>query len=198
MRQQGKVVEWNDARGFGFVVTHGEDQRVFVHINQFVTGRSRRPREGDILVYEARAGERGKMMAAAVRFAADANRRPQGARRSRWGFTEIAALLLGIGLLAMVVTGKLPWQIAAGYPLLSAVTWLVYRKDKQAAGSGRWRTPESTLQLLALLGGWPGAWLAQKHLRHKSSKSSFQLTFWVMVALNLAGLLWLARPLSLA
>ena len=58
-------------------------------------------------------------------------------------------ILLGIGLLAMVVTGKLPWQIAAGYPLLSAVTWLVYRKDKQAAGSGRWRTPESTLQRLA-------------------------------------------------
>lgn len=137
-------------------------------------------------------------MAAAVRFAADANRCPHDARRSRWGFTEIVTLLLGTSLLAMVATGKLPWQIAAGYPLFSAVTWLVYRKDKQAAGSGRWRTPESTLQLLALLGGWPGAWLAHKHLRHKSSKSSFQLTFRVMVALNLAGLLWLARPLSLA
>lgn len=198
MRQQGKIVEWNDARGCGFVVTHGENQRVFLHINQFAAGRTRRPREGDMLVYEVRRGERGKMMADAVRFATDAKRRRQDVRRSRWGVTEMVTLLLAIGLVAMVVTGKLPWQIAAAYPLLSALTWLVYQKDKRAAGAGRCRTPESALQLLALLGGWPGAWLAQKHVRHKSSKPSFQLTFWVMVALNLTGLLWLARALSLA
>lgn len=193
VRQQGKLVEWNDARGFGFVVTHGTERRIFVHIRQFAPGRPRRPREGDILVYEVRHGERAKAMADAVCFASDAKRRPRGMRRSRWGFVETFILLFGVGLVVLVTTGKLPWQIAATYPLLGVATWLAYRKDKQAAAHARWRTQDSTLQLLALLGGWPGAWLAQRHLRHKSSKFSFQLTFGFMVALNLAGLLWLVQ-----
>lgn len=197
MRQQGRVVEWNDLRGYGFVATHGTEQRIFLHIGQFTGGRRRRPRQGDILVYEVRQDERGKMTAVLVRFATDGRKstRP-AARESGSGPAEIIVSLWGLGLLAMVWTGKLPWQIAAAYPLLGVTTWLVYRHDKQAAARHRWRTPESTLQLLALLGGWPGAWMAQRHLRHKSRKSSFQRTFWIMVALNLAGLFWLSGQLS--
>ncbi|WEN16646.1 cold shock and DUF1294 domain-containing protein [Rhodanobacter sp. AS-Z3] len=195
MREQGWLVEWDDARGFGFVVTHGGDQRVFVHVRQFAPGRARRPRQGDILVYEVKRGERGRLIADAVRFSSAAKRQARDTRRAHWGLAETVALLWGMGLIAMLLTDKIPWQVAAGYPLLSVVAWLVYQKDKRAAGSGRWRTPESTLQLLALLGGWPGAWLAQKYLRHKSSKTSFQITFWFMVALNLMGLFWLVPRL---
>ncbi|WP_426689385.1 DUF1294 domain-containing protein [Rhodanobacter ginsengiterrae] len=68
--------------------------------------------------------------------------------------------------------------------------------DEQPAAQGSWRTHESTLQLLALPRGRPGAWIAQKHLRHKSRKGSFRLTFGVMVVINLAGLLWLCRQSS--
>ena len=81
------------------------------------------------------------------------------------------------------------------YCLLSLLTFGLYAIDKQAARRGRWRTRESTLHLLALCGGWPGAWLAQRWIRHKSRKAAFQLRFWLTVLLNcaaLTGVLWLA------
>ena len=40
---------------------------------------------------------------------------------------------------------------------------------------------EAQLHLLELLGGWPGALLAQRRLRHKCSKRSYQIVFWLIV-----------------
>ncbi|MGH8037682.1 MAG: DUF1294 domain-containing protein [Stenotrophomonas sp.] len=85
-----------------------------------------------------------------------------------------------------------PLWLAAVYPVLSAVTFAVYWRDKTAAQHEQRRTPENTLQLLALFGGWPGALLAQAVLRHKNRKTSFQVGFWVVVAINLLALGWLA------
>ena len=77
------------------------------------------------------------------------------------------------------------------YLAMSAVAYGTYARDKSAARRGRRRTPEKTLHLMALLGGWPGALLAQRRLRHKSSKTSFLVVFWLTVAINLAALAWL-------
>ena len=83
------------------------------------------------------------------------------------------------------------------YAVMSLVTFVVYAMDKRAARRGAWRTPESTLHLLELLCGWPGAWLAQRVLRHKSVKISFRIVFFAAVALNVAGLVfviwWMAH-----
>ena len=46
--------------------------------------------------------------------------------------------------------------------------------------------PESTLHLFDLLGGWPGALIAQQQFRHKTVKASFQAGFWMTVVLNVA------------
>jgi uncharacterized membrane protein YsdA (DUF1294 family) len=77
------------------------------------------------------------------------------------------------------------------YLIASIITFLVYAHDKYAAKHNRWRTKESTLHSLALLGGWPGALLAQKVLHHKSSKVAFQRVFWVTVVVNVAVIGWL-------
>jgi uncharacterized membrane protein YsdA (DUF1294 family) len=71
------------------------------------------------------------------------------------------------------------------YIALSLVTFLVYASDKSAARKGEQRTRESTLHLLALACGWPGALLAQHLLRHKSRKLAFRGIFWLTVIANL-------------
>ena len=50
------------------------------------------------------------------------------------------------------------------------------------------------MHFLGLIGGWPGALIAQKLLRHKNRKLSFQLVFWITVLLNCSGLIWLLSP----
>ena len=66
---------------------------------------------------------------------------------------------------------------------LSAITYGIYAHDKHQAVSAGWRVPESTLHLAELLGGWPGALLAQRRLRHKCSKVTYQIVFWSIVIL---------------
>ena len=75
--------------------------------------------------------------------------------------------------------------------LLSGVTFATYAWDKLAARRGTWRTSERTLHLLALAGGWPGALLAQKLLRHKSRKQPFRAIFWVTVVASCGVYGWL-------
>ena len=83
--------------------------------------------------------------------------------------------------------------VFAIYLITSIITFLVYAQDKSAAKHNRWRTKESTLHSLALTGGWPGALLAQKILRHKSSKAAFQRVFWVTVVVNVGAVGWLVN-----
>jgi uncharacterized membrane protein YsdA (DUF1294 family) len=83
---------------------------------------------------------------------------------------------------------------AVAYAVMSLITFVVYAFDKSAAKTQRWRTSEATLHMLALIGGWPGALLAQQWLRHKSSKRVFRTVFWTMVVLNVAGVVMLCSP----
>jgi len=76
---------------------------------------------------------------------------------------------------------------AAVYLVVSAATFLAYAADKSAARRHARRTPESTLHLLALAGGWPGALVAQQLLRHKTAKLRFRIMFWATVLLNALG-----------
>lgn len=100
-----------------------------------------------------------------------------------WG----AALFLAI-LGAFVLAGRLPSLVLLVYGVMSGLTLLVYWLDKSAAKSNSSRTPEKTLHMLALFGGWPGAMIAQQLLRHKTSKAEFRAVFWMTVAINILAL----------
>ena len=105
-------------------------------------------------------------------------------------FAITGAGLFLAALCALAVGGTLPVGVAALYVAASVVSGVVYAIDKSAAERGAWRTRERTLHLLALIGGWPGALVAQTVLRHKSRKVSFRVAFWSTVALNCAALIW--------
>ena len=75
--------------------------------------------------------------------------------------------------------------LAGAYGLASIACFIAYAVDKSAAIGRRRRIPERTLLLMGLAFGWPGGWLAQRWLRHKSIKTSFLIKFWLTAALNL-------------
>jgi uncharacterized membrane protein YsdA (DUF1294 family) len=114
----------------------------------------------------------------------DRPRRGQGSLSRR---LRIAACALLPSLSVLLWLGGQRWTaLLLWYSTLSILTLLIYARDKHAAGSGRFRTSESLLLGLGLLGGWPGAALAQRWLRHKSSKTSFRAAFAATVFVNLA------------
>jgi uncharacterized membrane protein YsdA (DUF1294 family) len=76
-------------------------------------------------------------------------------------------------------------RFVGGYLLvISVITFLMYRSDKQRAQSEEWRIPESKLHLFELAGGWMVAFWTQRILRHKIRKSSYQITFWIIGLLH--------------
>lgn len=80
--------------------------------------------------------------------------------------------------------------LAGIYTVMSVVTGLAYWLDKRLAQGGGRRISERTLHLLALGCGWPGALLAQRLVRHKNRKGSFQVVFWLIVGLHVAAWAW--------
>ena len=94
---------------------------------------------------------------------------------------------------AVVVGGSIALALHLRYhPVLGALvgvnvaTILLYGYDKAVAGGARLRVPENVLHLLAFLGGSPSALLSQVLFRHKTVKTSFRRTYWLIVVLQLA------------
>lgn len=188
MRLVGKVVEWNDERGFGFVVANGGGDRAFVHISAFDC-RGDRPFDGALVSYEVSLDERKRPQACAVRFVNASPRPSSGVFPWRGAVGILVLAALGAGYF----TGRLPKPLVAIYGVTSIVAFAMYWIDKSAARNDRWRTPESRLHVVGLLGGWPGALLAQDVFRHKSRKLAFQIVFWVVVIANVAIVVWLMK-----
>jgi uncharacterized membrane protein YsdA (DUF1294 family)/cold shock CspA family protein len=204
MRKHGTIVRWDAARGFGFIRTPGSAD-VFLHVRDFRDGGTA-PREGLAVVFdEIHVGGKGPR-AMAVHAAGSRGMAAGSPRQARSTATRPAVdIPAASGLLAICLTtayaavlgwarwhGHLAMPVLLLAPLLSVVTFWAYWRDKHAARRGAWRTPESSLHALSLAGGWPGAWLAQQVLRHKSRKAEFRAVYWGTVMLHWGALLaWL-------
>jgi len=188
MRYQGKITNWKDDKGFGFINPNGGGDQVFVHIKSFANQR-RRPVGGEIVTYEIKVDAKGRAQAENVAFAGE--RTPSNISLKHHNASLILAATFLVFVASAAFFGKLPFAVFWLYLVGSALTFLAYAFDKSAARNDQWRTQESTLHLLALIGGWPGALAAQRLLRHKSKKQSFQIVFWATVVLNCSALAWL-------
>jgi uncharacterized membrane protein YsdA (DUF1294 family)/cold shock CspA family protein len=193
-RLKGILTQWNEARGFGFIEPAEGGNRVFCHARAFRDPRAK-PSDGIRVTYELGRDDRGRPRAEDVWLSMSVRSRkpaPDSAQphvsRSVTGSGIFAALLV-----TLVLLGRLTWIVLPWYLGLSLVTFIAFVRDKGAAERNRWRVTERTLQFLAVLGGWPGAWMAQQVLRHKTSKRSFQIEFWICVIVNLVvlgALIW--------
>ena len=77
-----------------------------------------------------------------------------------------------------------PVWLAGWFVTVNLLTWFLYGYDKRCAETAAWRIPENILHLCEIAGGWPAALLAQRWFRHKTSKASYQVVFWLIVLLH--------------
>jgi len=196
-RIDGTLKSWNDERGFGFIEPLHGGQEIFVHIKS-IERRSGRPQIGQRLTFEVEIGPEGKKRAKRVQLVQTkrAVNRERNDLPAHWGIASYVAIptFLVVYVIAAVLWGVPTW-VAGLYLAGSAICFVVYAIDKSAAVAGRWRVSESTLILLGLAGGWPGAIVAQQLLRHKSNKASFRSAFWGSVMFNVFGFTALSSPL---
>ncbi len=188
MSSRGKITSWNDEKGFGFITPIAGGERVFVHISAF-SNRNRRPEIDQTVTYTLSPDKQDRPRAAKAALAGD-KLRQQTKRINNLLPIIASAFFLGI-VGASVLAALTPPLIFALYIIVSLFTFAMYAVDKSAARKGTWRTKENTLHLLSLVGGWPGALVAQQKLHHKSRKQPFRSVFWITVLLNCGVFVWL-------
>ena len=120
-----------------------------------------------------------------TRSAAPKRSRPRRKRR----LSPLTVYLSWAGVLVIVLTWLLYARV--GLPRLPAylvavnlVTALAYGFDKMAARRKWKRVPERALHVMAVAGGTPAAFAAQRYWRHKTVKASFQLRFWLILSIQ--------------
>ena len=215
MERRGTLKSWNDDKGFGFIQPEGGGEQLFVHISAmrgdsrpqvgdavvYVAGsdaqgrpRAQHMRHAGLSLDRPAIRRKPAGAAKSPKPAAAKTSRPaRGERPPQSGIQQLPFKLLVLAALCVLpIWGSLVllerglvWVLLA-YPLVSLFSFCQYWLDKQSAQKGRWRTPENSLHIAELLGGWPGALVAQQVFRHKTRKISFQLVFWAIVALHQA------------
>ncbi len=213
------MLRWNDDRGFGFIRVAPGQPDVFLHISALPPGV--RPQVGDLILFTAvvqKGGKGPRAKEAAVegrrpdpglvrprRAVVSPAKRPDRRRDSRlrsleWSPLVVLVLFLAvlclIGAVTFVAVSPIPLLL---YPVASGLAFLLYGKDKYRAMTGAWRVSEATLHFIEALGGWPGAFVAQRMMRHKTVKAGYQAAFRLIVASHVGFWgLWLFAPQTLA
>lgn len=193
--RRGQLTKWKDDRGFGFIQPVDGSQKIFLHISK-LKDATRRPQVGDTIYYYV-VVEDGKVRACNA-FILGARSKPTSTSLSNrvtsistgvpiFPFPVLEALLLSI--LPLVGALHFAWKTANPlplilYPAISLLTFALYADDKFRAKRGSRRISEKTLHLCELGGGWLGGFVAQRRLRHKSRKKSYQFEFWTIVILH--------------
>lgn len=198
--RSGKLTKWKDERGFGFIQPTDGSQEVFLHISE-VKDATRRPQENDTIYYHCIVDSDGKVRACNAFILGARNKpgslskhaKPSNTIVSSFPIVEVVLLsfIPLVGAIHFTWTMRNPLPLVL-YPVMSLVTYFLYADDKSRAKRKDWRTSEQTLHLCELAGGWIGGFIAQRILRHKSQKGSYQARFWAIVTLHYAAwLFWL-------
>lgn len=187
----GTISNWNKEKGFGFITPKSGAKPIFAHINEY--SRSHKsPSKGLDVQYFVSTDHKGRKCAVEVCPLKGHKKRSPGLEQKT---LSIFLFISFAGVLCFLFNYRsIPLELVGLYAVMSLIAFIMYAKDKSAAEWGTWRTSESTLHTLSLLGGWPGAALAQSFLRHKSKKVSFRVTYWITVIANCGFLYWLVTP----
>lgn len=199
-RRSGKLTKWKDERGFGFIQPIDGSPEVFLHISD-IKDATRRPQENDTIYYNCVVDSNGKPRACNAFILGASNKsvslksRANPSKNTALIFLIVQAVLLSllplIGAIHFTWITRNPLPLLL-YPIMSLVTYILYANDKFRAQQKDWRVAEKILHLCELTGGWLGGFMAQKILRHKNQKQSYQVVFWTIVIIHyIAWVFWL-------
>lgn len=191
MRLKGKLIKWNEEKAFGFIVPNGGGDHVFIH-KTALSNRKRTPQVNDVITFSITKDKQGRYCADDATFSGEKLKKKQAKNVSKFSI-YLSVIFFGL-IVAALIMGHIPKNLALLYLGASIVSFIAYASDKSKAKRNAWRTPESTLHFFALVGGWPGAAIAQQALRHKSQKRDFRIVFWLTVIVNCGALTWLMSP----
>jgi len=188
MRLKGKLIKWNEEKAFGFIAPNGGGEHVFIH-KSALSNRKRIPQINDVITFSIAKDKQGRYCADDATFSGEKLKKKEAKSAHQFSI-YLSVIFLGLIAVAFFI-GYIPKNLALLYFGASIVTFIAYASDKSKAQRNAWRTPESTLHSLALIGGWAGAAIAQQTLRHKSQKREFRNVFWFTVVVNCGALAWL-------
>ena len=186
-RFRGRLVNWNDTRGFGFISPAEGGPDVFVHASAFLK-EGRHIEIGWEYEFDIETGQDGRLQAKRIAAVLAAKSRPGLLAvflRRGPQFLVIPAFLFIA--LAIATQRPIPAEWLIVYGVASLACFAGYGLDKRAARRSQWRVSETILLLVGLVGGWPGAIIGQEVFRHKTQKVAFRTLFWMSVAINIAG-----------
>jgi uncharacterized membrane protein YsdA (DUF1294 family)/cold shock CspA family protein len=182
-KETGKLVRWDDDKGYGFIQPKDGGDDLFLHIND-LPHTQRRPRENDLIVYRVSTDGKGRPCAVQARLV--------GQSLSPFTIMWMASIFIFGVYIFCVLANITRFHPLAVYALMSILTVHQYSLDKADARAGRWRTSEANLHFFELAGGWPGALFAQYFYRHKYRKVSYQIVFWAIVLVHGISWAWIA------
>ena len=87
-----------------------------------------------------------------------------------------------------LLTPTTPTTLTAAFIVLNLLTFVLFGIDKAKAETGTWRVAESTLLMLALLGGTLGAYAGRALFRHKTRKQPFGAILFAIAVLQVLAL----------
>lgn len=188
MRLKGQLIKWHADKAYGFIAPNSGGSHIFIHKSAF-ENRQRDPKVKDVITFSITKDNDNRYCACEATFLGEKPKIKKPNKISR------LSIYLSLSFLSIIIMaaflGYLPQKIMFIYLSLSLITYFTYAFDKSKAKRQAWRISEGTLHLLALVGGWPGAALAQQLLRHKSSKRDFRVVFWLTVIMNIGVLIGL-------
>ena len=159
MRDQGRLVEWFDDKGYGFIQPNDASKdRVFLHIKDFAQ-RGPRPIEGCALEYVVQLDGHGRYQAKQVTYlkasqtkkkSAQSKSNFAAAQKQKLQPMQIAAVIYIIALAGLSFAGLLPSLVLLFVGIINAMTYWFYAQDKEAAQQGERRVPENTLHILVV------------------------------------------------
>ena len=81
-----------------------------------------------------------------------------------------------------------PTTLAAAFIAVNLGTFVLFGIDKAKARAGSWRVAESTLLMLAFVGGTLGAYAGRAVFRHKTHKQPFNSNLFAIAVVQVLGL----------